>query len=84
MATQGPWIEADRPPQPRSDEHRLVAGVQQLECSLLALDGGAGPEVDPEIDDVAQVSIEDPEGCPRYACRVVEGVQVGVVVTTGF
>lgn len=32
----------------------------------------AGP-----VDDVAQVEIKDPEGCPRYACRVVEDVKVG-------
>lgn len=29
------------------------------------------------VDDVAKVEIEDLEGCPRYACRVVEGVKVG-------
>ncbi len=28
------------------------------------------------IDDVAHVAIEDLEGCPRYACRVIEGVMV--------
>lgn len=29
------------------------------------------------VDDVVQVEIKDPEGCPRYACRVVEDVKVG-------
>lgn len=28
------------------------------------------------VDDLAQVTIEDSEGCPRYACRVIEGVVV--------
>ncbi len=32
----------------------------------------AGP-----VDDVVQVEIKDLEGCPRYACRVVEDVKVG-------
>lgn len=29
------------------------------------------------VDDVAQVEIKDLEGCPRYACRVIEDVKVG-------
>jgi phenylalanyl-tRNA synthetase beta chain len=29
------------------------------------------------VDDMAKVTIEDAEGCPRYACRVIEGVVVG-------
>lgn len=28
------------------------------------------------IESFAHVTIEDPEGCPRYACRVVKGVKV--------
>lgn len=28
------------------------------------------------VDDLAKVTIEDVEGCPRYACRVIEGVVV--------
>lgn len=29
------------------------------------------------VDDLATVEIEDSAGCPRYGCRVVEGVKVG-------
>ncbi len=40
----------------------------------------AAPPTCPEragpVDDLAAVTIEDPEGCPRYACRVIEGVVV--------
>lgn len=35
------------------------------------------PERGGPIDDLAQVTIEDNEGCTRYACRVVEGVVIG-------
>jgi phenylalanyl-tRNA synthetase beta chain len=28
------------------------------------------------VDDLVQVTVEDSEGCPRYACRVIEGVVV--------
>ncbi|MBN2361570.1 MAG: phenylalanine--tRNA ligase subunit beta, partial [Deltaproteobacteria bacterium] len=29
------------------------------------------------IDDAASVTVADTKGCPRYACRVVEGVEIG-------
>ena len=35
------------------------------------------PERGGPVDDRATVSIEDLEGCPRYACRVIDGVSVG-------
>jgi phenylalanyl-tRNA synthetase beta chain len=35
------------------------------------------PERGGPIDGLARVTIDDPEGCPRYACRVVEDVVVG-------
>lgn len=35
------------------------------------------PERGGPIDDAASVTISDPKGCPRYACRVVEGVEIG-------
>ena len=35
------------------------------------------PEGDRRIGEMAAVSIEDAEGCPRYAARVVTGVRVG-------
>jgi phenylalanyl-tRNA synthetase beta chain len=35
------------------------------------------PERGGPIDGLARVTIEDPEGCPRYACRVIEDVVVG-------
>jgi phenylalanyl-tRNA synthetase beta chain len=28
------------------------------------------------VDDLAKVTIEDVDGCPRYACRVIEGVVI--------
>ncbi len=30
-----------------------------------------------KVSEVAKVDVRDPEGCPRYAARVVEGVRVG-------
>ncbi|MBM4282486.1 MAG: phenylalanine--tRNA ligase subunit beta [Deltaproteobacteria bacterium] len=35
------------------------------------------PERGGPIDGLARVTIEDPDGCPRYACRVIEDVAVG-------
>jgi len=35
------------------------------------------PERGGAVDERASVSIEDPDGCPRYACRVVDNVKVG-------
>jgi phenylalanyl-tRNA synthetase beta chain len=35
------------------------------------------PERGGPIDGLARVTIEDPEGCPRYACRVIEDVVIG-------
>jgi len=34
-------------------------------------------EEGPPVESVASVTIDDPEGCPRYVARVVEGVKVG-------
>jgi phenylalanyl-tRNA synthetase beta chain len=34
-------------------------------------------EIDAEVDDAASVEVVDPALCPRYAARVVEGVEVG-------
>ena len=42
----------------------------------LRVQAPACPERGGPIDDLAQVQIEDTEGCPRYACRVIEGVVV--------
>lgn len=38
----------------------------------------AAPAEAPEsVEQVASVTIDDPEGCPRYAARVVRGVRIG-------
>lgn len=37
----------------------------------------APAEAAESIEGVARVDVEDPEGCPRYAARVVRGVRVG-------
>ncbi|HVF60464.1 MAG TPA: phenylalanine--tRNA ligase subunit beta [Thermoanaerobaculia bacterium] len=38
----------------------------------------AAPEESPEpVAELAALEVEDPEGCPRYAARVVRGVAVG-------
>ena len=34
-------------------------------------------ETGPPVDRLGVVTIEDPEGCPRYAARILEGVAVG-------
>lgn len=33
-------------------------------------------ESGPPVETLAAVKIEDPEGCPRYSCRVVRGVRI--------
>lgn len=35
------------------------------------------PEAKPATSEATSVTIEDPEGCPRYVARVLRGVQVG-------
>ncbi|ABK16129.1 phenylalanine--tRNA ligase subunit beta [Syntrophobacter fumaroxidans] len=34
-------------------------------------------ETGPEVDSLASVRIDAPDGCPRYAARVIEGITVG-------
>jgi len=34
-------------------------------------------ETGPPIDDICSVTIDDPQGCPRYAARIVRNVRVG-------
>lgn len=55
-------------------------GVARELAAALRVRLRAAPPTCPEragpIDDLAQVTIEDAEGCPRYAARVIEGVQV--------
>ncbi|MHB8896958.1 MAG: phenylalanine--tRNA ligase subunit beta [Candidatus Geothermincolia bacterium] len=34
-------------------------------------------EEGPDVRELATIRIEDPEGCPRYTARVVEGVRIG-------
>ncbi|MBP8645736.1 MAG: phenylalanine--tRNA ligase subunit beta [Syntrophobacteraceae bacterium] len=34
-------------------------------------------ETGPPVDELGAVDIEDPEGCPRYAARILEGITVG-------
>ena len=47
----------------------LAGGRLKIQAPTLAERGGP-------VDDVASVRIEDTEACPRYACRVIEGVKV--------
>ena len=35
------------------------------------------PEHGPDISSITSVTIDDDDGCPRYAARVVEGVKIG-------
>ena len=55
-------------------------GVARELAAALRVRLRAAPPTCPEragpVDDLAQVKIEDAEGCPRYACRVIEGVVV--------
>ncbi len=34
------------------------------------------PEFDPPIDEQAEITVSDPQGCPRYAARLVRGVKI--------
>jgi len=34
-------------------------------------------ETGPEITTLSNITIDDPEGCPRYAARIVQGITVG-------
>ncbi len=34
-------------------------------------------ETGPPVSSLSSVTIEDPDGCPRYAARIVEGIKVG-------
>ncbi len=35
------------------------------------------PEQGPDVSSITSVTIDDADGCPRYAARVVEGVKIG-------
>jgi phenylalanyl-tRNA synthetase beta chain len=35
------------------------------------------PERGGPVDDRATVKIEDPDGCPRYGCRIIDNVKIG-------
>ncbi len=37
----------------------------------------AVPETGPPIDTLTSVTLDDPEGCPRYTARVIRGVKTG-------
>ncbi len=61
-----------------------VLGHLGLAREIAALTGGRLKTPDTALDGVladrelaATVSVEDPEGCPRYVARVIEGVKVG-------
>lgn len=47
----------------------LTGGRLKVPTATLAERGGP-------VDDVASVRVEDAESCPRYSCRVIEGVKV--------
>lgn len=38
---------------------------------------GTVREQGPPVEELAKVTVEDPEGCPRYCARVIRGVKVG-------
>jgi phenylalanyl-tRNA synthetase beta chain len=43
----------------------------------LSLPPAAPPEGKAKVEELAAVAVEDPEGCPRYTARVMEGVKIG-------
>lgn len=45
--------------------------------SALRVPDSSLEETEPDVHTLASVSIEDPEGCPRYTARVVRGVSIG-------
>jgi len=60
------------------------ASVIGIAREIAALTGGAlrVPEIDfkesdPPIQDLTSVSIEDPEGCPRYAAGIIQEFKIG-------
>lgn len=63
----------------RPDALSHVGVARELAASLktrMRVQAPPCPERGGPVDDLAKVTIEDVEGCPRYACRVIEGVVV--------
>jgi phenylalanyl-tRNA synthetase beta chain len=54
---------------------REVAAVLDMTFRTPAPDLSA-PELDADVSELAAIRIEDPQGCPRYAAAVVQGVAV--------
>ena len=54
-----------------------VRELQQFVGSRVRLPESAPREGSRKIESLTSVSLEDPEGCPRYMARVIEGIEVG-------
>ncbi|HYO16954.1 MAG TPA: phenylalanine--tRNA ligase subunit beta [Thermoanaerobaculia bacterium] len=55
----------------------LAREVAVLYDRSLRRPAAAPPETSEQIEDAARIVVEDFEGCPRYAARVVRGVTIG-------
>jgi len=66
------------PNRPDALSHRGVAREIALLCGerFSPQKPGRAPEAGPPAADVVSVEISDPEGCPRYACAVMTGLEV--------
>ena len=53
---------------------REVAAIEGAETKSPKFDV---PEEGPDVSSLTSITIDDADGCPRYAARVVEGVKIG-------
>ena len=63
----------------RADGHSHLGAARDLAALLdreLKRPDPVFVEDGPPVGDLADVSIEDPEGCPRYVARVIQGVTI--------
>ena len=55
----------------------IAREIAILEGTDLRLPDTSVVESDMPVEDLAQVSVEDSDGCPRYTARVIQGVTIG-------
>ncbi|MXX81759.1 MAG: phenylalanine--tRNA ligase subunit beta [Chloroflexi bacterium] len=74
-------VVLDIKPTPNRPDHFSILGIARevaaLNGSVVTEPSMTYPEADTPITDRTDVTIEDPEGCPRYTAIVIDGVRIG-------
>ncbi len=74
-------VVLDIKPTPNRPDHYSILGIARevaaLSGSTVTEPAATFPESDIPIGERTSVTIEDPEGCPRYTAIVIDGVRIG-------